>query len=309
MNPAVTLVLAALACAADKPDDDSANQPTTAVRAWTAPACPTLQGTEVMGNVTDKRITEASGLVASHTYDGVLWTHNDSGDGNRLYAIDQTGALLNAWTVADGQADDLEDIAIGQMSGEWWLFLADFGDNSKRRKYVVVTASAEFDPAVADPGVTMHRRMQLMYPDGAHNAETLLFDPLTEDLLIITKALSGPIGIYRKAAPHMTGSETTLEKVGELDFRTKPLKGSFPTAGDVHVSGEWVTLRNYGGTYWVWPRDPSKPLWEAFENAPCGYPVPREPQGEAIAFGANGLELWTLSEGTKQPLYRTTLTP
>lgn len=39
-------------------------------------------------------ISESSGLVASRTHDGVFWTHNDSGDAPRIFAIDRSGALL-----------------------------------------------------------------------------------------------------------------------------------------------------------------------------------------------------------------------
>jgi len=34
------------------------------------------------------RLIESSGVAVSHTYPGVLWTHNDSGDGPYLYATD-----------------------------------------------------------------------------------------------------------------------------------------------------------------------------------------------------------------------------
>src|SRR5947208_16434555 len=44
------------------------------------------------------RLVESSGVAVSHAYRGVLWTHNDSGDGPYLYATDlrgtDRGALL-----------------------------------------------------------------------------------------------------------------------------------------------------------------------------------------------------------------------
>src|SRR3989449_7418934 len=44
------------------------------------------------------RLVESSGVAVSHAYPGVLWTHNDSGDGPYLYATDlrgtDRGALL-----------------------------------------------------------------------------------------------------------------------------------------------------------------------------------------------------------------------
>ena len=39
-------------------------------------------------------LRESSGLAVSRTQPGVLWSHNDSGDGPNLYAIDMSGRLL-----------------------------------------------------------------------------------------------------------------------------------------------------------------------------------------------------------------------
>lgn len=297
-----------IACASAPSDGDSANGTSTQAP-WAAPACPTLKRTEAVGKVLDPQIVEASGLVASHVHDGVLWTHNDSGDGSRIYALDSTGEHLGTWVIDDDKAADLEDIAVGKMGGFWWLFLADIGDNKKSRDHIVVSAISERNPANPDEQPTLLRRLELTYPDGPHDAETLLFDPLTEDLLILTKGTKDKVGVYHKPGLHAHDTTTTLTKVAEIDFQSEPLKGFFPTAGDVYIDGTWVTLRNYTDTIWLWPRNPARPLWEAFQQTPCTYAVLQEPQGESIAFGASGLSLWTLSEGTEQPLYRTTLTP
>ena len=41
-----------------------------------------------------KMILESSGLVKSRVHDDVYWTHNDSGDSARLYAVDRGGNLV-----------------------------------------------------------------------------------------------------------------------------------------------------------------------------------------------------------------------
>ena len=45
-------------------------------------------GSTVAFRISDPRITESSGLAASKLHPGVYWTHNDSGDGPYVYAID-----------------------------------------------------------------------------------------------------------------------------------------------------------------------------------------------------------------------------
>ena len=58
-------------------------------------------------------LRESSGLAVSRRQPGVLWSHNDSGDGPNLYAIDLSGRLLATIPVANAAARDWEDIASG----------------------------------------------------------------------------------------------------------------------------------------------------------------------------------------------------
>src|SRR5467141_1797430 len=43
------------------------------------------------------RLVESSGVAVSRAYPGVLWTHNDSGDGPYLYATDVRGTNRGAF--------------------------------------------------------------------------------------------------------------------------------------------------------------------------------------------------------------------
>src|SRR5207247_980539 len=59
------------------------------------------------------RLIESSGVAVSHAYPGVLWTHNDSGDGPYVYATDLHGTDRGALLVPGAQAIDWEDISLG----------------------------------------------------------------------------------------------------------------------------------------------------------------------------------------------------
>jgi len=67
---------------------------------------------EEVGAVPDE-LKESSGLAISRTQQGVLWSHNDSGDGPSLYAIDIAGKLLGVFHVSGAMARDWEDISTG----------------------------------------------------------------------------------------------------------------------------------------------------------------------------------------------------
>src|SRR4030095_7791087 len=67
---------------------------------------------EVTGAVPDE-LKESSGLAISRTQPGVLWSHNDSGDGPNLSAIDGSGKLLGVFRGTGAMARDWEDIAAG----------------------------------------------------------------------------------------------------------------------------------------------------------------------------------------------------
>lgn len=59
------------------------------------------------------RLVESSGVAVSHAYAGVLWTHNDSGDGPYLYATDLQRTDRGALLVPGAQAIDWEDMSLG----------------------------------------------------------------------------------------------------------------------------------------------------------------------------------------------------
>ena len=103
-------------------------------------------------------LAESSGLAVSRAHLGVLWSHNDSGDGPRIYQIDTAASLGSIFTVTDAQAVDWESMDIGPCPAleavgeppEWCIFAADVGDNARQRVtltiYVVPATTSEEAP-------------------------------------------------------------------------------------------------------------------------------------------------------------------
>lgn len=237
-------------------------------------------------------------MVASRKNKGVLWTHNDESP-PCLYALSQQGKYLGIYTLNGARNRDWEDIAIGPGPDPNvdYLYVGDIGDNSSKHKYVTIYRVPEPQVDANQPPVkvtlTGVEAIGLLYPDGPRNAETLMLDPLTKDIYIISK--EGQSKVYRAAYPQSTAAKTTLEYVAKLPWGTA-------TGGDISGDGRMVIVRNYlGASLWLRPKD--APLWRAFEGDECKVSLIFEQQGEAICFDANGSGFYTTSEHANQPIY------
>jgi hypothetical protein len=253
------------------------------------------------GVVTNDLMREISGIAASRRNPGVLYVHNDSGDAARVYAIDAGARFLGACNLGGVKQVDWEDIAVGPGPdpNQQYLYLGDIGDNAAKRPEILVYRVPEPKIDSATPFGQMPLgpadTIRLTYPDGPRDAETLLVDPLTRDLYVISKRDLSP-RVYRCAYPQSTTQRTKLEPVAVLPF------GSFSTGGDVSPDGRRVIVRGMFNIA-LWNRPPGEPLWRAFSNTPAALPVANEPQGEAICFDSTGRGYFTISEGRRPALH------
>jgi len=252
------------------------------------------------GNTQSALINEASGLAASRRNPHVLWTHNDSGDSARVFAINPAGDLLGVFTLTGASATDWEDMALGAdpVTHVHYLYAGDIGDNSAARSSITVYRVPEpfVDAGQASvvsnlPGV---QALRFTYPDGARDAETLLADSLTGDLFIVTKreALSR---IYRAPYPQNPSASTPLEYLGQLSF-------GGAVGGDLSPSGRQVLIKQYSAMHY-YSRPPGTTVLYALTNGPSTVPCASEPQGEAVGWQGRERGYYTLSEGTYQPVY------
>ena len=253
-----------------------------------------------VGQIQSPRLAEISGLVASRKTPGVLWVHNDSGDGPFVYAVNLKGDLLATYTVTGAQSRDWEDIAIGPgpQPNMPYLYIGDIGDNTGQYPFITVYRVKEpiVDPNARDLETRTEpaEAIRMVYPDGPRDAETVLVDPLTRDLYVISKRDLFS-RVYRAAYPQSTSKTTPLELVCLLPW-------GMATGGDVSPDGKKVMVRSM---YWasLWDRDPAGPLGQAFRGKVRTLPLASEPQGEAIGFDPNGRGYYTLSEGKNPPIY------
>lgn len=291
---------------------DGGSAGATSALAETRP-CPVFTAARNRGPVTDPALAEVSGLGASRVNPGVYWAHGDSGSAAELHALSSTGERLVTFALQGALAVDWEDVAVGPgpVPGQAYVYLADIGDNAPAdRPDVTVYRVPEpvvTEPAAVDPvALTGVEAFTLEYPDGAHDAETLLVDPRSGDLFIVTKTLgAGSSGVYRVAGDDLGPGPTDLSLVASLAVPSAPFTGSTVTAGDISPNGDEILLRTYF-TAFVWRRGPLQSVAGALSGARCPVPLSAETQGEAIAYRRDGNAYLTTSEwrdAGPRPLY------
>lgn len=253
-------------------------------------------------------------MAASRRNPGLFFLHNDSGDGAYLYAVNRAGKTAGVFLVRSASASDWEDMAWGPgPNGKGsFLYIGDIGDNSRNRSDCAVYRVAE--PKVGktvgtrraplltdDPTI----RRAFVYPDGAHNAETLLVHPKTGIIYLITKEESGVSAIY-KFPPETENwwEKNTLIKVGTITFAGEAhLFPNLATGGSIAPDGRRVVVRTYYGAYeWRLPATTTDfdTIWK---SAPTFIPTPMMLQSEAICYSLDGKALLMTSEKAPAPLY------
>jgi len=279
--------------------------------------CAQLEPVEVGGTVEAPQLLELSGLAGSPHHSDVLWAHNDSGGVAELYAFAEDGTSLGTYAVEGANITDWEDMAAGPApngSGPV-LYIGDIGDNGAERRSVTVYRVSEPGQVPTAPGVplTEVEAIELRYPGGPSDAEALLIDPRTGDLVIVTKSLLGASRVLTaEAASLAPGAPVDLIDAGALVVPRPPdpglgLPGTAVTGGDVSPDGSIVLLRTYRSVL-AFARADGQSLADALMGDPCFAPQEEELQGEAIAFTGDGTAYVTASEGPNVPIHRVGVT-
>lgn len=247
------------------------------------------------GSIAAAELLETSGLVSSREHDGVLYAHNDAGGGTVVFALDETGGDLGPYTILGAEPGDWEDIAVGPMprGGRSALYIGDIGDNQVRRDSVNVLRVVEPDlrPDGGGGELGPAEVLRLVYPDGAVDAEALIVDPRSGDLVIVASPASGAPRIFSAPGPQLVAGDTiTLTDEGEI----QGAEGAAITAGDISPDGSFILLRTPNAVLAFERGD--EPIGETLRSTPCQAPSADEPSPQALAIVGDGTAYITASE-------------
>ncbi|WP_406285392.1 WD40 repeat domain-containing protein [Streptomyces sp. NBC_00209] len=253
-------------------------------------AAPALadEGADRSFTIEDPRITESSGLAASHLHPGIYWTHNDSDDGPYVFAVDsRTGKTVATLTMKGvGAPRDVEAISIGPDGN---VYVGDIGDNLDGSwDHVWIYRFPE--PKTLKNATVRATQFDVKYADGPRNAEALMVHPKTGRVYIASKNEDGG-GLYEGPAKLTAGADNVFRRVGEVPWVTD---GAFSPDGKELVLRSYFSARGY-----------------AFAHGRLGkdYDVesPLLPQSESVTYTADGSALMYGSEGERSSVVRVDL--
>jgi hypothetical protein len=267
------------------------------------------QKPKIVGTISSAEITESSGLVASRCNQNVFWTHNDSGDEAFIFALAPDGKKLGTWKVRGAKHEDWEDMAAFRNdTGECFLYIGDIGNNARDRseltvyrvKEPIVSAgdSSKKKPLFTDAAESI----EINYPDMRHDAETLMVHPLTGDVYILSKRVSGASGVYRLRANYATNKTNRLEKIG--DFSVPAMPNGFLTGGAISPDGKRVIICDYFAAYEITLPAQAKNFEDIWKETPAKIELGERRQGEAICYSADGKSIFATSEKRNSPFIK-----
>jgi hypothetical protein len=242
------------------------------------------------GRLENKTIDEASGMAMSILNQNHFWTHNDSGDDPRIFLVNNTAQYQVTCTLKGAVNRDWEDIAVAkdQLTGKSRIFVGDIGDNNAVHDFGYIYILDE-PSALSNENITVsnYDKITFRYQDGKRDAETLMVDPLTGDIYIVSKRESS-VNLYQIKYPYSFTDTITTNKLGSIPFTQI-------VGGDISADGSGILLKNYSKA-WYWPRKNGKSIADAFSLKPYETPYIQEPQGEAICWSRDGKSFFTISE-------------
>ena len=257
-----------------------------------------------LGPLTYEDIDEASGIIAGINNLGILWTHNDSGNDSRIFALnDNAGAIAEYYIQlksADRKGLDWEDISIykDNIAGKNYLVIGDIGDNDSERevKRIILVEEPlipESDVFISDT-IDDYHVIYFTYPDGKRDSEAMFIDPVSNDLIVISKR-EDKARVYRTSFPESYNDTITLEYICQLPFGNEGFGQSGVVAADISSDGKDIIIKTYFSLYY-YSKSSGQSWAEAFAEEPASLTYTSALQEEALCWKCDDSGYYTLAE-------------
>jgi hypothetical protein len=197
-------------------------------------------GVRLVARMSDPRIRESSGVVASRRYTDVFWTHNDGGGPKKqvLYAIDREGNTRASFSVIDVTLHDWEDIAIDDAGH---LYIGDIGNNDSKRDALAVYEIEEPNPQAGAERISPKRVWNLRFPRAPFDCESLFV--WNDYGYVVSKVFNNARAQIFRFPLKETNRPLTLELVATTKIKS-PVTGA-----DISADGTLLGLVAKNGAY------------------------------------------------------------
>lgn len=224
--------------------------------------------------IRDLRVTRSTGL-ARDVDTKLYWTVNDSGPQGTVFGIDPQGNVRGVLGFR-AKPQDVEAVALHNRR----LYVGDIGDRRRTRSMVSVYS---FDNPQPDNRTVPYRSYDFSYPDGAHDAATLLVDRRGR-LYVVTREHHA--GIY--VAPRQPSRRGVNRLRRVADAPAYVTDGVFLPDGRIALRTYVSVLVLDGDTYQTRARAAT----------------PWQKQSESVALALKGDSLLLGSKGTRSSVHQ-----
>lgn len=217
-------------------------------------------------------VVESSGFARSPLDAGIWFTHNDSGDGARIFAVTPQGALRGTFRASDVSARDWEAITTTSE----YLFVGDIGNNNNKREDLAVhrlaiprvdaAPGAPVDAVIEAKGsVRIRYADQGWPPSGAPNFDAEALFAAGDAVWILSKHRADTrTTLYRlplSAFERAPGAVLALDPLATFDVggADRPY-GGMVTSADADPSGRRLAVLSYHALF-VFSGDPMRGDW------------------------------------------------
>ena len=197
-------------------------------------------GVRLLARMSDPRIVESSGVIASRRYTDMFWTHNDGGGPKKqvLYAIDRKGNTRAFFSVIDVTLYDWEDIATDDAGH---LYIGDIGNNDAKRDTLTVYEIEEPNPQTGTERISPKRVWNLRFPGAPFDCESLFV--WKDDGYVVSKVFNNARAQIFRFPLKETNRPLTLELVATTKIES-PVTGA-----DISADGTLLGLVAKDGAY------------------------------------------------------------
>ena len=252
--------------------------------------------------VVDPVLDELSGLSSSGKNKGVFWAHNDGGTAS-IYGLNLKGEVLARVDLVGATNLDFEDIALYRKDNKTYLYQGDIGDKDKEDSAVILYRFEEpaIDITVPMQIITVenYQRIELSYDSalGVLDFESMMIDPLQGDLYLFEK---GSHRVFVAAGNLLMSGNASIAMNLVTD------KGDWsetPSGADFSSTRREFVIRDELNA-WLYNVTEGEAVSDALKRPGQVLAMAKEFNGEAIAYGFDGVHLYTASEnlqGDQEP--------